>query len=259
MKIMNMKHKTIIMSLLAILLITSCDKEAGNIIWSGSYVDFDEATTSGSYLRENNGENVAVELQINLVAAPSSSAITVNVEVDAELTTAIAGTHYVDKSGGSVSVEAGSNFAYVPFEVIDDNIEPGETWVLAYKISGSSTEIGSLDTHEHTFSISCELSPAQMVGDWKLDMQDEYGDGWNGASVTFEVDGVGTDYTIADGSTGTESITVPSGTTTLKFFFNSGDWDEEVTFQITAPNGVKVGDFGPEPLAGEFDVDACLL
>jgi hypothetical protein len=228
MKIMNMKHKTIIMSLLAILLITSCDKESGHIIWSGSYVEFDEATSSGAYLRVNDGLNVAVELQINLVAAPSSSAITVNVEVDAELTTAIAGTHYVDMSGGSVSVEAGSNFAYVPFEVIDDNIEAGEKWVLAYKISGSSTEIGSVDTNEHSFSISCELSPDKMVGDWVLDMQDEYGDGWNGASVTFKVDGVGTDYTIADGPTGTESITVPSGTTTLKFFFNSVNFTLEM-------------------------------
>ena len=259
MKIMNIKHKTIIMSLLAILLITSCDKENGRTIWTGSYVEFDNATSKGGYLRENDGQNVADKLQINLVAAPSSSAITVNVEVDAELTTAIAGVHYVDLSGGSVTVESGGNFAYVPFEVIDDNIEPGETWVLAYKITGGSTDIGPTATNAHSIVVTCEMSPAQMVGDWVLDMQDSFGDGWNGASVTFEVDGVGTDYTIADGTSGQETITVPGGTTSLKFFFNSGDWDSEVTFQLTAPNAVEVGSYGPSPSVGEFDVDACLL
>ena len=259
MKIMNMKHKTIIMSLLAILLITSCDEESGHVIWTGSYVEFDEATSSAGYLRENDGQNVvAEELQINLVAAPSSSAITVNVEVDAELTTAIAGVHYVDMSGGSVTVEANSNFAYVPFEVIDDNIEPGETWVLAYKITGGGTEIGTVATSAHSFFVTCEMSPAQMVGDWVLDMQDSYGDGWNGASLTVEVDGVGTDYTVA-ASSNQETVTVPGGTTSLKFFFNSGDWDSEITFQVTAPNTVEVYSDGPSPAAGEFYVDACLL
>lgn len=255
---MNIKLKKIMMSLMVILLITSCDKYNSNILWTGSYVEFQDASSSGSYLRENDGVNVAAELQIMLVAAPSSSAITVNVEVDAELTTAIAGTHYVDMSGGSVSVEAGGNFASVPFEVVDDNIEAGEKWVLAYKITGSSTEIGSVDTNEHTFSISCELSPNKMAGDWVLDMQDSYGDGWNGASVTFEVDGAGTDYMIA-GSSGQETITVPSGTASLKFFFNSGDWDSEITFQITAPNDVEVGSYGTSPAVGEFEIDACLL
>ena len=262
-KIMNIKLKSIMMSLLVILLITSCDKENGRTIWSGSYVEFDVATSSGAYLRVNDGLNVADELQINLVAAPSSSAITVNVEVDAESTTAIAGVHYVDLSGGSVTVEAGGNFAYVPFEVIDDNIEPGEKWVLAYKITGASTEIGPVNTNAHSIIVTCEMSPAQMVGDWVLDMQDAFGDGWNGASVTFEVDGVGTDYDLdthtSDGATGTVSITVPGGTTSLKFFFNPGDWDEEVTFQITAPNAVEVGSYGLSPAAGEFEVDACLL
>jgi hypothetical protein len=107
------------------------------------------------------------------------------------------------------------------------------------------------------------LSPDKTEGDWILDMQDAFGDGWNGASVTFEVDGVGTDYDLdsytVDDATGSVTITVPSGTTTLKFFFNPGSYDEEVTFQITAPNAVEVGNYGPSPAAGEFDVDACLL
>ena len=115
-------------------------------------------------------------------------------------------------------------------------------------------------TFDYTVTKFCEFTPALMVGDWVLDMQDSFGDGWNGASVTFEVDGVGTDYTVAeDLASGQETITVPGGTTSLKFFFNSGDWDEEVTFQITAPNAVEVYADGPTPATGEFEIDTCLL
>ena len=165
MKIMNIKHKTIITSLLAILLITSCDKENGRTIWTGSYVEFDKATSSGAYLRVNDGLNVAAELQINLVAAQSSSDNMVTVEVDAELTTAIAGVHYVDLVAGPIIIPANSSFGVVPFEVIDDNIEAGETWVLAYKITGGSTETGPASTNVHSIQVTC---PSDLAGTYDV-------------------------------------------------------------------------------------------
>ena len=33
-------------------------------------------------------------------------------------------------------------------------------------------------------------------GDYVIDMHDSYGDGWNGASVSVEIDGVTTHYTL---------------------------------------------------------------
>jgi hypothetical protein len=64
--------------------------------------------------------------------------------------------------------------------------------------------------------IDCVLTPASIVGDCILDMQDALGGGWDGAFG-------------------------------------------EHTFQIIAPNGVEVGDYGLSPAAGEFTIDACLL
>ncbi len=262
--IMN-KSKIYLLALLTIAIAVSCDPEDDRVTWNGSYVEFDATTSSAAYLRTNDGENVSGELQVNLVAVPSKAATTVNVEVNTELTTAVAGVHYVDLSGGSIDIEAGSNLGSIPFEVIDDNIEAGETWVLAYNITGSDTDLGSKVTNSHSMSVSCLLSPEKTEGDWVLDMQDSYGDGWNGASVQFEIDGVlGPEYTIADGpppnnNVGQAIISVPSGVETLRFFFNSGDWDGEITFQITAPNDVEVGSYGPSPLEGEFEVNNCLL
>ena len=162
---MNINFRAIITSLLVILLVTSCDEENGRTIWTGSYVEFNDATSSGNYLRTNDGQNVTGELQVNLVAAPSSSAITVNVEVDADLTTAVEGVHYVDLSGGSVVIDAGSNFTSVPFEVIDDNIEAGETWVLAYKITNADTDIGPATTNAHSIAVTC---PSDLAGTYEV-------------------------------------------------------------------------------------------
>ena len=119
-----------------------------------------------------------------------------------------------------------------------------------------------LKTTNITINDYCVLQPSTIVGDWVLDMQDAYGDGWNGASVTFEIDGVGTDYVLDDFCldgcvTGTVTITVPAGSTTLRFFYNSGAWDSEVTFQIIGPTGTEVGSYGLSPAAGEFTIDAC--
>lgn len=85
---------------------------------------------------------------------------------------------------------------------------------------------------------------------WTLDMQDAFGDGWNGASVTFTFEGtvLGT-YTIS-GASGSETIAVPDGGD-VTVSFASGDWDSEVTYQVKDPTGTVVFSDGPNPLIGE--------
>lgn len=158
-------------------------------------------------------------------------------------------------------------------EILQDGINDVTKTLEVILVAASNTEgtlaVGRggtdfLKTATIKIANACLMTPADIVGVWTLDMQDAFGDGWNGASVTFEIDGVGTDYdldtyTTDGGATATVDITIASGTQVLKFFFNSGDWDEEVTFQITGPNGVVVGDYGPTPAVGEFTIDACLL
>jgi len=92
--------------------------------------------------------------------------------------------------------------------------------------------------------------------DWTLEMQDAYGDGWNGASVTLTFDGYPAgDFTIENGAASTVTIAVPNNSH-LVATYNTGDWDEEVTYQLINASGVEVFTDGTNPTIGvAFEYD----
>ena len=74
-----------------------------------------------------------------------------------------------------------------------------------------------------------------------VDMQDSYGDGWNGASIDVSVNGTFVaNWGLATGSAGSDSIATLSGDI-VEFTFNDGAWDSEITFQIIDPSGAVLG------------------
>ena len=101
--------------------------------------------------------------------------------------------------------------------------------------------------------------PASYAGDWIINGQDDWGDGWNGAAIRVTIDGVATDYGMDDGASISHTVTVPPGTNSFSWEYISGDWDSEVTFQIFAPNGSKVIDQPLGPVAGPITLNFCGL
>ena len=98
-----------------------------------------------------------------------------------------------------------------------------------------------------SFLVTIFFAKAQC--DYVVDMQDSYGDGWNGASLDMLVNGtVVTSFTVTttDATQATGSYSTYNGDN-VEFYFNSGTWDTEITFQITAPDGSPVGSYGPYP------------
>ena len=95
-------------------------------------------------------------------------------------------------------------------------------------------------------------------GEWTLEIQDSYGDSWNGASLSVSIDGEITEYSHDGGSATTHTFTVPSGTTEIQIVYNGGSFDEENTFQVISANGETVLDLGPEPPVGSSLFDFCL-
>ena len=96
-----------------------------------------------------------------------------------------------------------------------------------------------------SFLLTIFITKAQC--DYVVDMQDSYGDGWNGASIDMSINGVVmTSFTVsaADGTAATGSYSTYTGDN-VEFYFNSGTWDTEITFQISAPDGSTVGSYGP--------------
>jgi len=84
-----------------------------------------------------------------------------------------------------------------------------------------------------------------------VDMQDSYGDGWNGASIDVSVNGSTVANMTCSGSGSIDSIATLNGDV-VEFSFNSGSWDSEITFQITDPSGAALGSYGPNPAVGVF-------
>lgn len=163
----------------------------------------------------------------------------------------------------------------IEVELLTDDVVDGVKTLIVTLVSASNAEgelaIGRGGTDLLTTSvvniadIDCPLDPDNIVGDWELALVDKFGDGWNGASLTFEIDGVGTDYTIEDGATANFTITVPAGTTTLMLIFNSGNWDGEVEWTLIAPNGETASEWlGCDaqtcpPTPGEARLDTCVI
>ena len=104
--------------------------------------------------------------------------------------------------------------------------------------------------------IKC-IPPAPVPGEYTIDLVDSYGDGWNGASIDIVIDGVESSFTLDDGSSGTETFTVPDGTTEFTLEFVSGSFDSEITYEITAPTGETAIADGPTPAVGTITLNIC--
>lgn len=148
----------------------------------------------------------------------------------------------------------------------DDAVDGVKTLTVTLVSASSGLSVGRGGTDflktavVNIADIDCPLDLDNIVGDWDLALVDDFGDGWNGASLTFEIDGVGTVYTIADGAAANFTISVPAGTTTLSLFFTSGDWDVEVSWTLTAPLGgiANACDLCLPP-EGDARLDTCLI
>ena len=90
-----------------------------------------------------------------------------------------------------------------------------------------------------------------------IEMQDSYGDGWNGASIDVSLNGNIVKNLTCSGFNSIDSVLTYSGSL-VDFNFNSGSWDSEITFQITNSQGLQIGSFGPSPATGLFLSDTSL-
>jgi hypothetical protein len=96
---------------------------------------------------------------------------------------------------------------------------------------------------------SCNACVPVVTGpqcDYVINMQDSWGDGWNGSSIDVSVNGNNAANWSISGSSGTDTISTINGDV-VEFTFISGSfsYDTEITFQITKPDGSTLGSYGP--------------
>ncbi|WP_422861329.1 hypothetical protein [Flagellimonas sp. W118] len=104
--------------------------------------------------------------------------------------------------------------------------------------------------------INC-IPTAPVIGDYTLNIEDSFGDGWDGAFITVTIDGTNTDYTITSGDSGSFTITVPTGTTELVWTYTPGNFEGEHSYELLAPDGQVAAADGPGPAPGEIVLNIC--
>lgn len=84
---------------------------------------------------------------------------------------------------------------------------------------------------------------------YTINMQDAFGDGWNGGSLDIYINGTLVSNQTVAASTNTYSFTMNDGDQ-LMLSYNSGSFDSEVTYQVVDCNGNTVYSDGPSPTVG---------
>ncbi|MEW7279919.1 hypothetical protein ABW636_15100 [Aquimarina sp. 2201CG1-2-11] len=124
------------------------------------------------------------------------------------------------------------------------------------KILGGNLSDNLLDEGGYRQAMEFKVSYACVITDpipgiWVLKTIDLYGDGWNGAIFTFDIDGVKTEYAAAD-SGSDFNITVPEGTAFIAASYSSPSpgralgpgFEEENEYTLTDPEGNVILDEG---------------
>ncbi len=112
------------------------------------------------------------------------------------------------------------------------------------------------------FILAIGALSAQAPCIYTLDLFDSEGDGWNGASLEVTINDSFEVYTLPDGSFERIFLNMNEGDS-LRFFFNPGDFDEEITYTLESEEGSIVFESGdPFPniglvLATEIECPSC--
>lgn len=148
--------------------------------------------------------------------------------------------------------------------IIELRVELTDGRIFGASSAGASITGGYFNS---PFQYNALLTCAPEPGDYQVDMQDSYGDGWQSQGI--EVDNNGTieyvtlpDYWVTgEGpySGGSQTVSVAVGSSTLTWNYTGDSYPEEVTFQIYDPFGDLLGDFGPAPAPGLLPVTFCLI
>ena len=126
------------------------------------------------------------------------------------------------------------------------------------------------------FQYNALLTCSPAPGDYVVEMQDSYGDGWQSpGGIEVNIDGTIVYVTLCNawgdlydgclndtGSLtnnygGTTSVTIPAGTESATWTYMGDSYPSEVTFQIYGPDGSMVYDSGSDPSPGLLPFAVC--
>jgi len=97
--------------------------------------------------------------------------------------------------------------------------------------------------------LNASVSGAPTSCTWSLEMNDSWGDGWNGSQMTVNINGTSTGYTIANGTQNIVSFAINSGDA-ITLTYAPGGYENEVDFILYDDVGNVIYSDGPFPQTG---------
>jgi hypothetical protein len=117
------------------------------------------------------------------------------------------------------------------------------------RLRGGAFTSNNLITLRSNTTNTGRLTRIQNFCDYELEMNDTYGDGWNGGYLTFRVDGDIVDYYNAQGNGSTVSLPLPDGAT-YSLEYSAGRYENENTYILRDNVGTTLFTDGPNPTQG---------
>ena len=236
--------------------VTLCDNQPTTLIWNtGSYASecsFEVLNSYGDVIYTSSGTPsgtlTTFTTSCTPITCPRPSSITVS----------NIGTTTAEVSWISTGTETAWNVEYkvntdATWTVIPVTTNP---YTLTGLTAGSSYDIrvqadcggGDVsDYRESSFSTAnCELADQCT---YTFTLNDSYGDGWNGASLNVQQNGVTVATLSLSGSSATETVALCDNVST-SLVWNSGNYDSETSFSVSDPNGTEIFATTGTPSAG---------
>lgn len=211
----------------------------------GIYPDYTAGSNSVYNLLDPS--NSFVDFAVNASASGGASAS--SGEIHANINTG-AYSKVADISGFPYSVNLSLSDVVTALGINITSLTGGD--LVNFKIFFTDSA-GTTTTSTGVFTAAIVCPP--VAGTYIINMQDSYGDGWQGGGINFILDGVTTFITLADqtASSGTDTFVVPAGSTALVLEYVDDSYNSEVSFQIYDPNGQLINS-SSDPTAGVLSV-----
>ena len=159
------------------------------------------------------------------------------------------------------------NIEYGPFgfelgtgtviNIMDTNVTiPGleEATVYDVYVQVDCGEMDSLSNYVGPVTVLTDFTELPGSCNYILELNDSFGDGWNGSVLTITIAGVSTTYTLDnindDGSFNSFEVAVPDGFPVL-LEYEAGAFQGEVSYTFSDPEGFIVFADGPNPATGQ--------
>jgi len=188
---------------------------------------------------------------------------------------------------GTVEVAFGDAAAAMGLTANGTDYVPGDVFVIGLEVEltdgrtydwTSAAGIITGGFFSSPFKYNALLTCSPMPGDYVVEMQDSYGDGWQGLGISVDVDGTMQYASLCNlwgasppvcvedyddpGSTpssGTVTINVPVGTQGATWNYDGDSYPGEVSFQIYAPDGTLIMEVSGGTAPGLLPVAVCAL